>query len=630
MQPRDPNTAGPVSPSAVRVAGAVAALIGGYWLAIWFSGGAPERVAAGIIIPKTNMALCQLLGGVALLLLAEAAPASLRSRTGTALAALVFLVGVLTLAEHLTRLGLGIDQLLATELPGAAATASPNRMGPPGSLSLTLLGAALVMSTRQRRSAVPYLGLLVCLIDMVPLIGYLYGAEELFAAPRLTGIAVYSVAALTTLGIGTILLVGESGPMELLLRQDPGGALLRRMLPLVALIPLLVGFLKVRGQLLGLYDSPMGTAMLVIALIMLFSLFLWRSALRLSQSSAAEAGAGRALASSEARLRQLNEELELRVAAQTEEIRQANTTLEERIALRTAQLQTANESLRRSRLAALNLMDDAVAARRRAEETNTALQQEVLERKRIEQERQRLTDELEQRVADRTRELAAANKELESFSYSVSHDLKAPLRAVTGFAGFLLNDKESSFSDQGRHYLETIIANAGNMTRLIDDILAFSRLSRQELAASTVDMEALARSVVNEQLAGREEAVDITIGELPPVRGDQPLLRQVMANLISNALKFSRNAERPGIEIGATRGDGEVVFYVRDNGVGFDMKYAPRLFGVFQRLHDARQYEGTGVGLAFSKRIIERHGGRIWAEGKVNEGATFFFTLPGG
>ncbi|HEX9005697.1 MAG TPA: ATP-binding protein, partial [Bacteroidota bacterium] len=428
--------------------------------------------------------------------------------------------------------------------------------------------------------------------------------------------------------VGTILLVGESGPMALLRRQDPGGALLRQLLPLVVLILLAVGFLRVRGQLLGYYDMPLGTAILVFALIILFSLFLWRSALHLSRSAAAEAAAGRALAASEARLRRLNEELERRVAAQTEEIRQANTMLEERIAQRTTELQVANETLRRSRLAALNLMEDAVAARKRAEETTAALQHEILERERSEKERERLTDELEQRVGERTRELAAANKELESFSYSVSHDLKAPLRAIMGFSELLLKDRESRLSEQARHYLDTVIAGADGMSRLIDDILAFSRLSSQELMKSTVNMDALVRSVVEGQRSGEVGTAEIVIGSLPPVCGDNSMIRQVMTNLLSNAFKFTRNVAHPRIEIGAVRAQGEIVYYVKDNGVGFDMQQAGKLFGVFQRLHSAQEYEGTGVGLAFSKRILERHGGRIWAEGKVNEGATFYVALP--
>lgn len=237
--------------------------------------------------------------------------------------------------------------------------------------------------------------------------------------------------------------------------------------------------------------------------------------------------------------------------------------------------------------------------------------------------------EMERRVAERTAQLETANRELEAFSYSVSHDLRAPLRAVDGFARILLDEYRDKLDEEGRRLLHVIREGAAQMGQMINDILAFSRAGRFELNRSTVDMTALARGVAAE-LCPLEEGrtVNITVHDLPAAHGDPAMLRQVFANLIGNAVKFTAKKKAALIEVGAQPAERETVYYVRDNGAGFDMRYADRLFGVFQRLHSTEEFEGTGIGLAIVKRIIARHGGRVWAEGKVGKGATFYFTLP--
>ncbi|GEM_PF-6708280 len=250
------------------------------------------------------------------------------------------------------------------------------------------------------------------------------------------------------------------------------------------------------------------------------------------------------------------------------------------------------------------------------------------EREKVEQEVLRLNDSLELRVQERTADLERANKELESFSYSVSHDLRAPLRALNGYAQIVRSEECGNMSPEGREMLERIAINAERMGQLIDDILQFSRVGRSDMNWADVDMDALARTVA-EELRGDYAATQISIADLPVTSGDAAMLRQVWANLIGNALKFSAKRERPEIEIGAEMQDGETVFFIRDNGAGFDMAYAGRLFGVFQRMHAASDYPGTGAGLAIVKRIVERHGGRIWAEAAVDRGSIFRFTLTG-
>ncbi len=234
--------------------------------------------------------------------------------------------------------------------------------------------------------------------------------------------------------------------------------------------------------------------------------------------------------------------------------------------------------------------------------------------------------ELELKVRSRTAALEAANHELESFSYSVSHDLRSPLRAIDGYARMLDEDYGERLDGEGRRLIAVVRANAKKMGQLIDDLLVFSRLGRQELLKHPVDMTALAKEVVQELNPG--PAAQIELGELPAAGADRALLKQAWLNLVGNALKYSAKREDPRVELGARCEPHENVYWVRDNGVGFDMRYAKKLFGVFQRLHSSDEFPGTGVGLAIVQRVINRHGGRVWAEGRPGDGATFFFSLP--
>jgi signal transduction histidine kinase len=248
---------------------------------------------------------------------------------------------------------------------------------------------------------------------------------------------------------------------------------------------------------------------------------------------------------------------------------------------------------------------------------------------RLYQRVKRQAEELEARVRERTAELQAANKELESFSYSVSHDLRAPLRAVDGYSRMLTEDYAGKLDAEGQRMLGVVRNEAARMGRLIDDLLAFSRLGRQALAASEFDMTALAREAV-ENLNPQYPAVRVELQALPKARGDRNLLAQVWANLVGNALKYSSRSPAPRVSISGSDRGGEVEYVVSDNGAGFDMRYVDKLFAVFQRLHREDEFPGTGVGLAIVQRVVARHGGRVWAEGRLNEGARFGFTLPGG
>jgi len=277
-------------------------------------------------------------------------------------------------------------------------------------------------------------------------------------------------------------------------------------------------------------------------------------------------------------------------------------------------------NFQRVQKATLNLLEDMNEERAKLNETQRALMN-ILE-----------DVEVERVKAEQARALLeAVNRELEAFSYSVSHDLRAPLRAISGFAQAVVEDYAPRLDDEGKRFLGLIQDNAHRMGQLIDDLLTFSRLGRQQLMETQVDLEVLAQAIFEELAAPTpERKIRFVAHSVPPALGDKAMLRQVLVNLLSNAIKFTRPRPEAVIEFGYAQEHSQGAYYVRDNGVGFDMQYAGKLFGVFQRLHSVAEFEGTGVGLAIVFRIVTRHGGRVWAQGQVGQGATFYFTVPEG
>ncbi|MFA3781777.1 PAS domain S-box protein [Melioribacteraceae bacterium 4301-Me] len=255
--------------------------------------------------------------------------------------------------------------------------------------------------------------------------------------------------------------------------------------------------------------------------------------------------------------------------------------------------------------------------------------EDISVRKKLSLELQNLNRELENKISLRTAQLEAANKELESFTYSVSHDLRAPLRAIDGFSKIIFEDYYDKLDQEGRRLLEIIGTNVSRMGKLIDDLLAFSRLGKQSLFKSEINTNLLINSIINDLMIDQtHRKIEFNIHKLPNIYADPNLIKQAFTNLLSNAIKYTSKKENAIIEVGANSSENENVFYIKDNGAGFDMRYYDKLFGIFQRLHTEKEFEGTGVGLALVKKIILMHEGKIWAESKLNEGAVFYLSIP--
>jgi PAS domain S-box-containing protein len=272
----------------------------------------------------------------------------------------------------------------------------------------------------------------------------------------------------------------------------------------------------------------------------------------------------------------------------------------------------------------VNLKKATIAGKERI----LAFFREINDRKKSEEKIQKLNEELEQKVISRTAQLESANKEMEAFSYSISHDLRSPLRAIIGYSRMLEEDWGNQLDDEAKRVIGIIQRNVSKMDSLIDNILEFSKLGKKELQRSQINTREHVRQVINEISTSFRHTSNISINYLFPMNADHTLLTQVWINLISNALKYSAKKEASEVEIGCLKEGEEIIYYVKDNGAGFDMQYAGKLFGVFQRLHNTQEFEGTGIGLSIVKRIIAKHGGRVWGEGKINEGATFYFSVP--
>ena len=722
MVPVDQRLVARVDPRAVSlfrclspVAGVVVALVGALVLAGWaFDVALLKSIFPGLVTMKANTAVAFVLAGAALWLLhVEQAGRRVR-RLVIACAAVTALIGLLTLGEYLLGWDLRIDQVLFREPPGSVGTSQPGRMAPATALNFLLLGLALLLfhaGFAFRRAQSLTLG--AGLVALLALIGYVYGVTALYGIASYTEMALHTAVAFVILSAGTLCARPERGLMAILTSEGVGGAMARRLLPAVVAVPIALGWLRLQGERRGLYSTEFGLSLVIASSVAVLVALIWRYADAVDRAAAERERAEETARRSAAMFRDVLESAPdamviadglgriVIVNAQAERLfgytreellgRPVEMLLPERVRDAHAHHRASYHSapLTRPMGAGLDLLGRRKDGSEFPVEVSlsplkddggllvTSVVRDITERKRAEEEIKRLNQDLERRVVERTAELEAANKELEAFAYSVSHDLRAPLRAMDGFSRMLVEKHAPQLSDEARRYLGVVRKSSQEMGQLIEDLLTFSRLGRQAVERRTVSLSRLAREAFEDLRAECEgRRVELVVGDLPECKADPRLLKHVFMNLLSNALKFTRGREVARIEVGChleggggdlpeckahprllkhvfmnllsnalkfTRGrevarievgcrreGGEHACFVRDNGVGFDMRYVDKLFGVFQRLHRIEDYEGTGVGLAIVQRIVHRHGGRVWAEGKLDQGATVYFTLGGG
>jgi two-component system, sensor histidine kinase and response regulator len=319
----------------------------------------------------------------------------------------------------------------------------------------------------------------------------------------------------------------------------------------------------------------------------------------------------------------------IRIKESETKIRNENVRLEKLVAERTADLQNQLEEKRKTEISLQKSFEELEISKQATLKLLEEIKVEIEQRRRAEEQLGKINTELEIRVKMRTEQLENLNRELESFSYSVSHDLRAPLRAIDGFSKFLLENHQSQLDNEGKKLLGNIRLNTRRMDTLIVDILALSRITRSDLKKSEIDMAKMVLSMFNECISDdQSKRIEFLVDSLPNALGDPVYLKQVWTNLISNALKFTSKKDKPVIRVGSRKETDKIIYYISDNGAGFNPEYCDKLFSVFQRLHHHDDFEGTGVGLAIVKRIVLRHGGDVWAEGYEGEGASFYFSLP--
>jgi PAS domain S-box-containing protein len=624
-----------------------------------------KSVVPGLPPMKANVTVALILSGISLWIACAETPNRLSRKVSQTCAGAVLLIALATLAENLFGMDFGIDQLLAQDVINYPSDI-PGRMSTRVAICLVMLATALwllVWNSRTFYKAIQILAFSSVLIALSGVVGYAYDIEGMHQVRlAFSPMALHAAATIALLGLG-ILSASPEFLFRLVMTSDSAAGNSTRRLLLVAIgFPFAAGWLIVRGYRADYFGESVGVALFaVVNMGGLSAVALWNAGALMSTDTrrrqAEEDFRSASLYNRSLLEASLDPLVTINTVGKITDVNEATVqaTGVARVALIGSDFSdyfTEPEKARAGyqEVFAKGLVMDypltlrnvsgkvrevlynaSVYRNQMGEVTGIfAAARDITERKRDEDEIRKLNAELEQRVAERTAKLEAANKELEGFAYSVSHDLRTPLRAIDGFSQQVLKHYADKLDDEGRRYLNVVRENTRKMAQLIDDILAFSRMGRLEMSVSEVNMEELARTVFEElkpAFAGRE--LTMKISQLPPCRGDTAMLRQVWVNLLSNAIKFTRFKEAVLVEVGGKMEGAERVYYVKDSGAGFDMLYADKLFGVFQRLHGNEEFEGTGIGLAIVKRIIIRHGGRVWGEGKVDEGATFYFALPG-
>jgi len=631
------------------IAGAGAVILVG-WL---FGIGLLTRGIPGQVSVNPLTAVCFMLSGGALWLTLRPARAGRDFQwLAKGCAAAVFAIGVVKLTGYLGGWETGIDQILFPDKLNVDHPQYKSRMAPNTAFCFFSLGAALFLmhATHRPRGwpSTEILAVPVLFIAMLALIGYFYRIQHLFGLGNFTPMALPTALLFLILSLGILAARPSEGFMAVVTSDGAGGTMVRQLFPALIASLVILGWLRLEGERRGLYSSDLGVTLHTSSTIGIFALLVWWSAHKFQQSELkrrrSEAQVDRyfrmsldmlCIAGTDGYFKRLNpaffktlghtdEELLSRPFLDFVHPEDRDATVSVVAALGQGEPVSEFENryiCKDGSYRWLSWRSQPVPD----ENLIFATARDVTVAKASQESIQRLNEELRLQ----TEQLRAANEELESFSYSVSHDLRAPLRHVQGYVDMLVRAAGDQLQPKAIHYLNTIRDCGAEMGRLIDDLLAFSRVGRTEFRVRPMPMDKIVQEVIHDlEMETRDRNIEWVLPTLPEAMGDPALIRQVLANLIGNAVKYTSQRQAARIEVTAEREDGDVLFQVRDNGVGFDMAYVHKLFGIFQRLHRAEEFEGTGIGLATVRRIVARHGGRTWAEGIPGQGATFYFTLP--
>ncbi len=470
---------------------------------------------------KSNVALCFVLTGTSLWLLQTKRVNHRNRLIAQILAVLVLLMGLITLFEHLFHFNLGIDQMLFIEPPGALNTSSPNRMAFISTIELIIVGTALLILDIKIRGRYPaqYLMLLEGILALMVILGYLYGVSHFYRIYFYTGTAIYAGTGFVLIFFAVLAARPDNGVMKVFTGPGYGSMFGRRIIPVMIIILIVSGWLRIKGQELGYYDTAFGTGIYTISILIILTLLVWYSVKSLNKAD-----------------KELRENLE---------------------------------------------------------------------------------------------ELEHSNQELQSFAYITSHDLQEPLRTMASYAGLLKSRYKGKLDKDADEFIGYIISGATRMKSMIQGLLDYSRIGTHENGFKKFSSEKALDDVLFYFKSSIEKCnAEITYDPLPVVFADESQITRVFQNLIGNALKFRKKGENPKIHISAQKGNTKWIFSVRDNCIGIEEQYSDQIFEVFKRLHAIGEYQGVGIGLAIVKRIIDRHGGRVWVKSEYGEGSTFYFTLP--
>lgn len=638
---------------------------------------------------KVNTALCFVLCGIALWNLSAVNPTRRQAATGRVCAGLTGLVGLLTLAEHIWGLELHVDNLLLTQAEAGAA--HPGRMSTAAAASFVALSTTL-LGLRADSLRLAWLaraaGLLPGLLGLLTIVVYAYGVRGLSGVAAFSTTALHTAILFMAVGTGALCVQTERGPLSFLAVPGPGRDMARRVLPLAIGAPLVLGWIRLLGQRAGFYGLEFGLAIFAISNVVTFTALVWASALRLNRMDKervrAALGAAQLAAIVESSddaivsicldgvITSWNAGAERLFGYSAREavgqpvsfIIPADRSVEDarvmaQVATGQGVVQFDTQRLGKAR----DLIDISVTVSPVRNATGqiigaSKVARDIGPRKRVEaqlaasfKETSELNANLEQRVRARTDELTASNvalhqsaaqlerqkaelersnRDLEQFAYVASHDLQEPLRAVAGCSQILQRRYQSKLDAPAEELIVHIVEGASRMQALILDLLAYSRVSRGDHEPKVVDAGlAFRQAVAGLQSIIGETAARVTAEALPSVKADPGQLTQLFQNLLGNALKY-RGSSAPEVSVAAKRSGREWEFSVRDNGIGIEAQYFERIFVLFQRLHTRNEYAGTGIGLALCRKIVERHGGRIWLESALGRGSTFHFTIPSG